>query len=115
MSTQNIIRPALDEALVAWQGCLARHGLPEEQLWIFTENLCLERSRTTPGSFHHGFQTRFTPPDDDALDVAYDNFADTNARIVFYRLGTAAGKSVCMLLCDPWFEEKTAVDGFERR
>ena len=24
-------------------------------------------------------------------------------------------KSVCILLCDPWFEEKTALDGFERR
>ena len=68
-----------------------------------------------PGSLRHGFQTKFTPPDHDALEIAYDHFCDTNARIVFYRLGSANNKSVCILLCDPWFEEKNAVDGFERR
>jgi hypothetical protein len=115
MSTSKFIRPALEEAIITWQDCLSRHHLPVEPLWIFSENLCIERSRTAPGSFRHGFQTKFTPPDEEALDIAYDHFCDTEARIVFYRLGSAAGKSVCMLLCDPWFEEKTAVDGFERR
>src|ERR1700692_2911166 len=95
MSTLHFTRPALDEALAAWQDSLPRHGLPAEILWIFSENLCLERSRTTPGSFRVGFQTKFTPPDDDALDIAYDHFAETGARIVFYRLGSAPEKSVC--------------------
>ena len=115
MKKHNFIRPPLNEALEAWQGCLTAHSLPAESLWIFSENLCIERSHTTPGSFHVGFQTKFTPPDDDALDIAYDQFCETNARIVFYRLGSAAGKSVCMLLCDSWFEERSARDGFERR
>ena len=115
MNTTRFNRPALDEAVTAWQGCLARHGLPAEPLWIFSENLCIERSSTTPGSFRYGFQTKFTPPDDDALDIAYDHFSETDARIVFYRLGSAPKKSVCILLCDPWFEGKTALDGFERR
>ena len=54
------------------------------------------------------------PLDDEAVDIAYDHFCETEARIVFYRLGTAAEKSVCLLLCDSWFEERTARDGFER-
>ena len=115
MSNPTFSRPALDEAVTAWQDCLSRHSLPTEPLWIFSENLCAERSRTAPGSFRHGFQIKFTPPDDDALDIAYDHFSDTGARIVFYRLGTARNKSVSILLCDSWFEEKAAVDGFERR
>ena len=115
MSTPKYTRPALDEALEAWQDCLSRRGLPAEPLWIFSENLCIERSRAVPGSFRTGFQTKFTPPDDDALDIAYDHFSETDGRIVFYRLGTAANKSVCILLCDPWFEEKNTLDGFERR
>ena len=115
MSNSNIIRPALDEAINAWKACLSRHGLPPEPIWIFSENLCIERSPAVPGSLRFGFQTKFTPPDEDALDIAYDHFGDTGARIVFYRLGTARNKSVCILLCDTWFEEKTSLDGFERR
>ena len=115
MNKNKFIRPPLDEALAAWKACLAGHGLPAEPLWIFSENLCIERSHAVPGSFRVGFQTKFTPPDGDALDIAYDQFCETNARIVFYRLGSAAKKSVCMLLGDDWFEEKSASDGFERR
>jgi hypothetical protein len=115
MNKQTITRPPLDAALAAWQESLARHGLPAEPLWIFSENLCIEPSHATPGSFRFGFQTKFTPPDHDALEIAYDHFCGTDARIVFYRLGSAPNKSVCILLCDPWFEEKTSLDGFERR
>jgi hypothetical protein len=113
MSIPKYTRPALDEALAAWKDCLSRHGLPTEMIWIFSENLCIERSRTAHGNFRYGFQTRFARPDDDALDIAYDFFCDTDARVVFYRLGTSGGKSVCMLLCDRWFEEKRPVDGYE--
>ena len=115
MSKNNFIRPPLDAALTAWQDCLAGHALPAEPLWIFSENLCIERSHAVLGSFRFGFQTKFTPPDDDALEIAYDQFCETDARIVFYRLGSAAKRSVCILLCDPWFEERKASDGFERR
>jgi hypothetical protein len=115
MTKPNIIRPALDEATNTWTACLSKQGFPTELLWIFSENVCIEHSPTTPGSFRVGFQTKFTPPDDDALDIAYDHFCETGARIVFYRLGTTQNKSVCMLLCDTWFEEKTSLDGFERR
>jgi hypothetical protein len=115
MTNRIITRPPLNEALAVWKNCLAGHGLPTEPLWIFSENLCIEHSRAVPGSFHFGFQTKFTPPDDDALEIAYDQFGETDARMVFYRLGSAQKKSVCILLCDAWFEEKTARDGFERR
>jgi len=107
-------RPPLREVLAAWRQCLVRHELPPEPVWIFSENLCIERLTATPGNFHYGFQTRFTPPDEDALEIAYDQFCETGARLVFYRLGSCARGSVCILLCDPWFEKKTARDGYER-
>ena len=115
MSTPHFERPSLDQALAAWTGCLSRQGLPGNPLWIFSENLCIERSQAVPGSLRVGFQTKFTPPDDDALEIAYDHFCETSASMVFYRLGSMPNRSVCILLCDTWFEEKTARDGFERR
>jgi hypothetical protein len=107
-------RPPLADAIAAWKQCLADHELPTTMQWIFAENLCIEHSRATPGSFRFGFQTRFTPPPDEAIETAYDHFCETDARIVFYRLGSVCKKSVCILLCDPWFEEKSARDGFTR-
>jgi hypothetical protein len=115
MSTEKFVRPSLEAALKDWGKSLASHNLPAEPLWIFAENLCIEHSRTTPESFNVGFQTKFSPPDVDALEIAYDQFSATEARIVFYRLGSAGNKSICILLCDPWFEEKSPRDGFERR
>ena len=115
MSKTEFTRPALDVALTAWQECLKEQGMPGEPLWIFAENLCIEHSSATPGSFRFGYQTKFTPPDADALEIAYDQFSETKSRIVFYRLGSANKKSVCMILCDPWFEEKSSREGFIRR
>jgi len=108
-------RPSLKEALNAWEKLLAERGFSTDIIWIFAENLCVERSHTEPGGFRFGFQTRFTPPPDDALDVAYSHFSDTDQPVVFYRLGGRPGKSVCTLLCDSWFEKRTAADGFMRR
>ncbi len=115
MSNAAFTRPPLAEALSAWQQCLADRRLPTEMLWIFAENLCIEHSRATPGSFRIGFQTRFTPPPDEAIETAYDHFGESGARMVFYRLGSFHQKSVCILLCDAWFEERAARDGFTRR
>jgi len=111
----NFRRPALSEALEAWEKILHERRFPTEMLWIFQENLCVEHSRAAQGGFLFGFQTQFTPPPDDALDIAYDHFAETDSRIVFYRLGECMRKSVCILLCDPWFEDKNMGEGFWRR
>ncbi len=108
-------RPALTEALVAWKQLLAARGFATELRWIFEENLCFEKSRADQGGFHLGFQTKFTPPPEDALDIAFDHFCETDKRIVLYRLGESAGKSICVLLSDPWFETKGEADGFLRR
>jgi hypothetical protein len=35
--------------------------------------------------------------------------------LVWYRLGSSKGKSVCVLLCDSWFQRKTEADGFITR
>ncbi|HEY5345126.1 MAG TPA: hypothetical protein VIK62_02145 [Verrucomicrobiae bacterium] len=115
MSDTKITRPQFREALAAWRELLAARNLPAEPLWIFAENLCFEPSRAIPGSLRVGFQTRFTTPADDALEIAYDQFAETDARMVFYRLGSSPRGSVCILLCDDWFAERDERDGFKRR
>lgn len=114
-SSPPVTRPALREALDAWKKILAERGFATDALWIFEENLCFEKSRAERGGFHVGFQTKFTPPDADALEITFDHFGETDARIVFYRLGEIPGKSVCILLCDSWFEKKNEADGFVRR
>jgi hypothetical protein len=107
-------RPTLIGALGAWNQLLVERGFATDLIWIFQENLCVERSRAEQGGFLFGFQTKFTPPPEDALEIAYDYFFETGARMVFYRLGECMGKSVCILLCDPLFEDKGESDGFVR-
>jgi len=108
-------RPTLNEALDAWKQLLTARGLGTEMRWIFEENLCFEKARAAQGGFHLGFQTRFSTPPEDALDIAFEHFCETDKRIVFYRLGDRLGKSICVLLCDPWFENKGEANGFLRR
>jgi len=108
-------RPSLPEALKFWNQVLAERGFATDLVWIFAENLCVERSRVEPGGFHFGFQTRFTPPPADALELAYEYFCEADAPLVFYRLGSRPGQSVCMLLCDAWFAGKREADGFMRQ
>ena len=115
-SETKFTRPAITEALLAWRQILAERGFATKLTWIFQENLCVERQSAATGGFRRGFQTRFTPPADDALDIAFDHFSETGARMVFYRLGEIEpDNSVCILLCDPWFESKGDADGYVRR
>ena len=114
MNPPSFTRPPLDEVLIAWQACLAAHRLPEQMLWIFSENICLEASSNDSDAVRLGFQTRFTPPPSTALEIAYDQFSETPSRIVFYRLGSSPHGSVCLLLCDHWFEAKGEREGFIR-
>jgi hypothetical protein len=102
----------LSTALAAWKESLTAAGLPPESLWIFPENLCIEQGAA---GLRVGFQTKFTPPDEDALEIAYDLFSETDTPIVFYRLGSTEKKSVCILLCDPWLAKRGAKDGFISR
>ena len=108
-------RPSLQEALDAWKKLLAERGFSTDIIWIFAENLCVEKSRAEQGGFHFGFQTRFTPTPGDALDIAFEHFSESDKPLVFYRLGERPGKSVCALLCDSWFERRSDADGFLRR
>jgi hypothetical protein len=106
-------RPAFTQALTAWKTALSERSLPVELVWIFDENLCFEKDDR--GNLKLGFQTRFSPPPPDAEQIAFDHFTEFDARVVFYRIGTCRGRSVCLLLCDEWFEPKTEKDGFLRR
>ena len=108
-------RPPYEEALAAWHSLLKQHGPPAECSWVFDENLCFEKDSAAADGFRLGFQTRFTPPPPDAERIAYDHFAESEARLVFYRIGSCRGKSISLLLCDPWFEGKQSADGFNRR
>jgi hypothetical protein len=114
MNQPAFTRPPLAEALAAWQQCLVENELPPKTLWIFSENLCIEQSKAVPGGYHFGFQTRFTPPDAEDLEIAYEVFSALPDRLVFYRVGSCPRGSVCILLCDAWFEARGARDGFER-
>jgi hypothetical protein len=109
MNKNNFSRPSLAVALDAWKKHLAAAHLPDEVVWVFAENLCIE---SQADDLRVGFQTKFTPPDEDALEIAYDIFSGSAACIVFYRLGTAGNKSVCILLCDPWLDKRGAKEGF---
>jgi len=107
-------RPSLEEALTAWKKLLVERNFSTDILWLFEENLCFEKEPATQGGFHPGFQIKFTPPTEDALDIAYDHFSETNARIVFYRLGECHKKSVCVLMCDSWFDMKGERESYMR-
>ena len=111
-SVASVSRPALREALVAWEKLLTQRGFATRLLWIFEENLCFEKNSNVPGGIHIGFQTKFSPVPLEALDIAYEHFCESDARIVFYRLGENQGRSVCILLGDSWFNDKTERDGF---
>jgi hypothetical protein len=108
-------RPPFEEALVVWKQFLAERGFSTELLWVLDENLCFERDATAAGGIKLGFQIQFTPHPADAAKVTYHHFAEMDARLVFYRLGSNGGRSVCLLLCDPWFEPKTEAEGYIRR
>jgi len=114
-SVATVIRPNLSDALAAWKKLLADRGLATDLLWIFEENLCFEKKADVPGGVHIGFQTRFSPAPQEALEIAYEHFCESDARIVFYRLGESKGRSVCILLGDPWFNDKKESDGFVLR
>ncbi|HEY5297764.1 MAG TPA: hypothetical protein VIK59_07550 [Verrucomicrobiae bacterium] len=115
MNSAKINRPTLTGALDIWNQLLVEHDFSTDCLWIFQENLCVEKSRAEQGGFLFGFQTKFTPPPDDALEIAFDQFSETHSRIVFYRLGDCLGKSIGILLCDSWFDGKGEAEGYLRR
>jgi hypothetical protein len=108
-------RPPFEEAVKAWQDLLRQRGFSTELLWVFEENLCLEPDGAQPRGFRLGIQIAFTPPPSEAERIAYDYFSEFDARLVFYRAGQCRGKSVCLVLCDPWFENKAEADGYTRR
>ena len=108
-------RPPFEDALDAWKGLLTKQGFSTDILWILDENLCFEKDPNTPAGVKLGFQTEFTPQPMDAAKVTYHHFAELNARLVFYRLGTNRGRSICIQLCDPWFEPKAENEGYIRR
>ena len=109
------LRPPFEDASAVWQALLAQRGFATDLLWILDENLCFERDPNAPGGTKLGFQTEFTPHPPDAAKVTYHHFAEMDARLVFYRLGSSRSRSVCLQLCDPWFEPKTEAEGYIRR
>lgn len=112
---QKYQRPPFEEAVKEWQRLLNVSGLPTECEWILDENLVFEKDTTTPAGVRLAFQTQFTVRPADLARQTYEFFTDFEARMVFYRLGTSGGKSVCLLLCDPVFETRGEAEGFVRR
>src|SRR6185436_8366224 len=108
-------RPPFEEVLTAWKDVLKQNGFSTDVVWILEENLCFENDPRTPAGVKLGYQTSFTPQPADAAKVTYHHFAEMEARMVFYRLGESGGKSICIQLCDPWFEPKEENEGYQRR
>jgi hypothetical protein len=111
----HITRPPFAEALTSWKKFLQTSGVPAELVWVFDENLCFEKDPGNAAGFKLGYQTAFTPPPAGAEQVAYEHFVEVDAPVVWYRLGSSNGRSVCLLLCDSWFESKTETEGFIKR
>jgi len=114
-TTRRYQRPPFEDALAVWKVLLQKRGFSTDLVWILEENLCFEKAPGTHARVKLGFQTCFTPQPADDTKVVYHHFAELDARLVFYRLGASMGRSICMLLCDPWFEPKTEADGYTRR
>jgi hypothetical protein len=112
---QKYQRPAFDEALKEWNKVLTGCGHPTECEWILDENLVFERDPKSASTVKVAYQTAFSVRPDDLAQVTYDFFTDYDARMVFFRLGSSRGKSICLLLCDPVFETRGPDDGFLRR
>jgi hypothetical protein len=109
------LRPPFETVLDAWKILLTTRGLSTDLVWILEENLCFEKDPNAPGGVKLGFQTQFSPHPPDAAKVTYHHFAEMDARLAFYRIGQNRGRSICIQLCDGWFEPKTEVDGYVRR
>ena len=107
-------RPPYEEALAAWKKLLQQKGLSTEVLWILEENLCFEKDPGAAGGVKLGFQTAFTPHPANAAKDTYHHFAEMDARLAFYRIGQNRGRSICLQLCDAWFEPKGDADGYIR-
>jgi len=110
-----ITRPTFEEANRAWKQTLQERKLPADLMWVFGDNLCFEETPPGRGGFQISFQTAFSMPPPDAEKIAYRYFSEFEAPLVFYRLGSSDGKSVCLLLCDEWFESKGERDGYVQR
>ena len=108
-------RPPFAEARGSFVTLLKERSFPSELVWVFDENLCFERDPASPGGFRLGFQTTLTPPPPEAERIAFEHFSESDAPLVWYRLGSSRGKSVCVLLCDEWFQTKTQAEGFVPR
>jgi hypothetical protein len=108
-------RPTFAAAITAWETLLSERKLPTEMIWIFDENLCFEKDAAGRDGFKLGYQTQFTPTPPEAEQIAFDYFCEFEARLVFYRIGSSRGRSVCLMLCDEFFESKGGNDGYVRR
>jgi hypothetical protein len=115
VSTGRHHRPPFETVLASWKALLAQRGLSTDILWVLEENLCFEKDPNAAAGVKLGFQIQFTPHPPDAAKVTYHHFAEMDSRIAFYRVGHNAGRSICLLLCDAWFEPKAEADGYVRR
>ncbi len=100
-------RPTLTEALTAWKKLLAERGFATDIIWIFEENLCFEKSPNQPGGFQLGFQTQFSPPPADALDVAFEHFCETGRADCFLPARRVSRPVRLHFVVRPMVREKT--------
>jgi hypothetical protein len=108
-------RPPFEKALAVWADLLTEHDFSTDLLWVLDENLCFLKDPTAAGGVKLCIQTQFSSQPPDSAKVVYHHFAEADSRLVFYRLGSCHGRSVCILLCDDWLESKNESEGYLRR
>jgi len=108
----HIVRPTFEKALTDWQATLTQKGFAPDCAWLFDENLVFEQDSASANGFRLGYQREFSPVPQGAEKISYEYFLDFPAPLVFYRLGSSQGKSLCLLLCDEWFASRGEKDGF---
>ena len=111
----HIVRPSFAEALKDWQTSLKLKGFSPDCTWLFDENLVFEKDAASPGGLRLAYQVELTPPPQGAEKISYEYFSGLPAPLVFYRLGSSKGRSLCMILCDEWFASRGDQDGFTWR
>jgi hypothetical protein len=108
----HIVRPTFTRAMADWQADLKQRGFSPDCTWLFDENLVFEPDAAAPGGFRLSYQVALTPPPQGGERISYEYLADFPSPLVFYRLGSSQGKSLCMILCDEWFASRGDQDGF---
>lgn len=101
-----VVPPPYATAVEAWRQHLTQNEWPEDVVWLFEDNLLLERVSSSSLNLHMSYQTTWSFPSDQDNELAYHYFAQYGYPIVFHAVGTDTGRSLSIMMSDDWFEDR---------